>query len=614
MNRGTIVKISGPLVVAKGLPRARLNDVVRVGELKLIGEIIELHRDRAFIQVYEETSGLRPGEPVHSIEQPLSVVVGPGLIGSIYDGIQRPLGDLRKRDGDFIKRGTTSPRIDHDRLWSFKPIRKVGDKVVAGDVLGEVPETPLIVHRILVPHHIISGEVQEIASGEFTVDDVVAQIKTSRGLEPVTMAQDWPVRKARPYNRRHDPRLLLSTGQRVIDTFFPITKGGTACIPGPFGSGKTVVQHQIAKWADAEVIIFIGCGERGNEMTDVLHEFPQLIDPNSGRPLMERTILIANTSNMPVAAREASIYTGITLAEYYRDMGHHVAVMADSTSRWAEAMREMGARLEEMPGEEGYPAYLGSRVAEFYSRAGHVTCLGNDGRDGSVTLIGAVSPPGGDLADPVVQATLRAVKVFWGLDSRLAYERHFPAIDWLSSYSLYESAADSYLRDRFGDQPVDDRVLAMRLLEEENELMEIVRLVGIESLTPLQRVSIRTAQAVREDFLHQNAFVDEDSYTSLKKQTQLLRLIIHIYERSVEALENGVSFQDLIELTSWERLSDARYLQDDDMDSFELLRNEATNEISVLISGGGEDSSGNTDLSDAPGGVERKSATAEVNA
>lgn len=613
MNKGTIVKISGPLVVAEGIPRARLNDVVRVGDLRLIGEIIELHRDRAFIQVYEETSGLRPGEPVESIEQPLSVVVGPGLIGSIYDGIQRPLSDLRERDGDYIKRGTTAPRVDHGKLWDFKPLCRAGDTVVAGDVLGEVQETPLIVHRVLVPHNIEKGEIREIASGEMTVDDVVAQIKTTRGVEPVTMLQDWPVRRPRPYRKRHDPKLLLTTGQRVIDTFFPLTKGGTACIPGPFGSGKTVVQHQVAKWADAEVIIFIGCGERGNEMTDVLHEFPELIDPHTGRPLMERTILIANTSNMPVAAREASIYTGITLAEYYRDMGYHVAVMADSTSRWAEALREMGGRLEEMPGEEGYPAYLGSRVAEFYARAGHVTCLGSDDRDGSISIIGAVSPPGGDLADPVVQATLRVVKVFWSLDSRLAYERHFPAIHWLASYSLYESTVDTYLRETVGDQPVEDRVLAMRLLEEEDELTEIVRLVGIESLSPMQRLNMRTSQAIREDFLHQNAFMPEDTYTSLKKQTLLMRGIMHLYDEAKSAIEAGVGFEAVLALKAWERLVEARYLAEDDDAPYEKLRSEASDEIARLRQGAGGPAAASHNGRDAVVEVDRQEETAEAS-
>jgi V/A-type H+/Na+-transporting ATPase subunit A len=581
MDTGMIVKISGPLVVAEGLPQARLNDVVRVGKLRLIGEIIELHRERVFVQVYEETSGVRPGEPVESLEQPLSVVLGPGLIGSIYDGIQRPLSELLRRDGDFITRGTTAPRIDHEKLWEFTPLRRVGETVEAGDVLGEVQETSLITHRILVPPHLERGEVMRVESGEMTVDDVVAEIRTPRGTESITMLQHWPVRRPRPFRRRHEPRLVLTTGQRVIDTFFPLVKGGTACIPGPFGSGKTVVQHQISKWADAQVIIFIGCGERGNEMTDVLHEFPNLIDPHSGRPLMERTILIANTSNMPVAAREASVYTGITLAEYYRDMGYHVAVMADSTSRWAEALREMGGRLEEMPGEEGYPAYLGTRLAEFYARAGHVTCLGTEARDASISIIGAVSPPGGDLADPVVQATLRVVKVFWSLDARLAYERHFPAIHWLHSYSLYEHTADSYLRVAHGEQPVLDRNLAMRLLEEEDELTEIVRLVGVESLSPLQRLNMRTAQAVREDFLHQNAFIPEDSFTSFTKQTLLLRGIIHLYDVAREALEAGVKLDDILALPAWERLAEARYFAEDD-GSFASLRNETTNDVARL--------------------------------
>ncbi|RMD96420.1 MAG: V-type ATP synthase subunit A, partial [Calditrichaeota bacterium] len=489
MIQGTIIKVSGPLVVAEKMQQARMNDVVRVGDKKLIGEIIELHGDRAFIQVYEETAGVGPGEPVISLEQPLSVTLGPGLIGSIYDGIQRPLNLLKEKAGNFISRGTTAPRLDHHRKWPFQPLVKPGDTVTAGDILGEIQETELIVHRIVVPPHLTEGKIKTIAKGEFTIDETIAEIQWQHGVEKVRMEHAWPVRKSRPYQQRLTPELPLVTGQRVIDTFFPLAKGGTACVPGPFGSGKTVVQHQIAKWADAEVIVYIGCGERGNEMTDVLQEFPKLLDPNSGKPLMQRTILIANTSNMPVAAREASIYTGIAIAEYYRDMGYNVAVMADSTSRWAEALREIGGRLEEMPGEEGYPAYLGSRLAEFYERSGRVQCLGQKERTGSISIIGAVSPPGGDLSDPVVQATLRVVKVFWSLDSRLAYERHFPAINWLTSYSLYEAELDSYLKKEFGEQVIEDRNLAMRLLQEEDELREIARLVGQESLSMDQRLT-----------------------------------------------------------------------------------------------------------------------------
>ncbi len=582
MNVGTIAKISGPLVVADKLPDACMNDVVQVGEKQLIGEIIELHGDRAYIQVYEETAGVRPGEPVLSRGEPLSVVLGPGLIGSIYDGIQRPLNILQKRYGDFIARGTTAPRIDHKRKWDFQPIRQAGDTVKAGDVIGTVEESALITHRIMLPPRIKQGVIVQIEEGSMTVDDTVALVRTDAGLEEITMIQEWPVRKPRPYRRREEPSALLTTGQRVIDTFFPLARGGTACVPGPFGSGKTVVQHQIAKWADAQVIIFIGCGERGNEMTNVLQEFPELIDPHSGKPLMERTILIANTSNMPVAAREASIYTGITLAEYYRDMGYHVAVMADSTSRWAEALREMGGRLEEMPGEEGYPAYLGTRMAEFYARAGQVYCLGSENREASISIIGAVSPPGGDLADPVVQATLRVVKVFWSLDARLAYERHFPAIDWLASYSLYDTTLDAYIRKQFGEEPIADRMLAMRLLEEENELKEIVRLVGLESLSPQQRLTMRTAQSIREDFLHQNAFHKEDTFTSLRKQYALLRLIIHMHEVAGKALEDGVAIQDVLDLPVWENIARAKYIPEAELESYDALVLEVSEAIAPL--------------------------------
>ncbi len=582
MEPGVIIKVSGPLVVAQRLDGARMNDLVRVGEQRLIGEIIQLHGDRAYVQVYEETAGLRPGEPVASLGQPLSVVLGPGLIGSIYDGIQRPLAVLRERFGPFITRGTTAPRLDHARRWAFRPVRRPGAPVRAGDVLGEVDETPLITHRVLVPPGIEAGEVASIREGEWTIEDVVAEIRTAAGLRPVTMLQEWPVRRPRPIRRRQAPEMPMATGQRVVDTFFPLARGGTACVPGPFGSGKTVVQHQIAKWADAQVIVFIGCGERGNEMTDVLQEFPHLIDPHSGRPLMERTILIANTSNMPVAAREASIYTGVTLAEYYRDMGYHVAVMADSTSRWAEALREMSGRLEEMPGEEGYPAYLGTRLAEFYARAGHVACLGGDEREGSVSIIGAVSPPGGDLSDPVVQATLRVVKVFWSLDARLAYERHFPAIDWLASYSLYEEAVDARLGAQLGEDALADRRLAMRVLEEENELKEIVRLVGLEALSPRQRLTLRAARAIREDFLHQNAFVPEDSYTSLAKQYALLRAIVRLYASAREALDEGAALDDVLQLPVWHEIARARLIPEDEPERLTRLRESAVQAVAGL--------------------------------
>jgi len=585
MEQGIVVKISGPLVVAEQMQQVHMNDVVRVGERQLIGEIIELHGDRAFIQVYEETAGVKPGEPVVSLEQPLSVVLGPGLIGSIYDGIQRPLNILQDLHGHFIARGVTAPRLDHERRWEFIPGLQTGDRVTGGVILGEIQETPLIVHRVLVPPRITDGEIVTIREGELTIDDPVAEVRRNGKVEEIFMVQDWPVRKPRPYRRRLNPEEPLVTGQRVIDTFFPITKGGTASVPGPFGSGKTVVQHQIAKWVNAEVIVFIGCGERGNEMTDVLMEFPELQDPQSGRPLMERTILVANTSNMPVAAREASIYTGITLAEYYRDMGYDVAVMADSTSRWAEALREIGGRLEEMPGEEGYPAYLGARLSEFYERAGRVICLGDAGRRGSTSLIGAVSPPGGDLSDPVVQATLRVVKVFWSLEDRLAYERHFPAINWLTSYSLYEPIIDRYLTGQIGEQAVRDRNLAMRLLEEEDELKEIVRLVGLESLTPEQRVILRAAQAIREDFLHQNAFHEDDTYTSLRKQFRLLRLVIHLYEEAKARLPEHLDPAALSQLPVMERLARAKYIPETELDRYDQITAEISAALDELIAG-----------------------------
>jgi V/A-type H+-transporting ATPase subunit A len=584
MLQGTIVKISGPLVVADRMTNASMNDVLRVGEKNLIGEIIELHGSKAYIQVYEDTAGVRPGEPVVSLEQPLSVVLGPGLIGSIYDGIQRPLNILHQKFGNFISRGVTAQRLDHQKKWEINPLIKVGDKVIAGDVICEVDESSLIKHRVLIPNHISDGEVVSISSGSITIEDTLAEIKFKDKVERLTLTQEWPVRRSRPYKKRLNPSEPLTTGQRVIDTFFPIAKGGTACVPGPFGSGKTVVQHQVAKWADAQVIIFIGCGERGNEMTDVLLEFPELIDPHSGKPLMERTILIANTSNMPVAAREASIYTGITLAEYYRDMGYNVAVMADSTSRWAEALREISGRLEEMPGEEGYPAYLGTRLAEFYERAGRVICNGSKERNGSVSIIGAVSPPGGDLSDPVVQATLRAVKVFWSLEDKLAYERHFPAINWLTSYSLYERILDVYLRENFGIQPIEDRKLAMRLLEEENELKEIVRLVGLESLSSQQRLILRTAQSIREDFLHQNAFIEEDTYTSLKKQFLLLYVIIHFYNEAKNAITKGSHIEDILHTNVMEKLAHGKLIPENELQKFDLLLKKITDDISSVNS------------------------------
>ncbi len=562
-NSGTIIKVSGPLVVAEGLAGARMYDVVKVSEKRLVGEIIELDGNRASIQVYEETGGVGPGEPVFPTFEPLSVELGPGLIESIYDGIQRPLDVIQKQVGDFISRGVQAPPLDHQRRWDFTPLRKPGDVVEPGDIVGEVQETVLVRHRIMMPPG-MSGEVVCIGPGQFTVEEPVAVIKTASGEQPLKMAQRWPVRKARPYRRRLQPDQPLVTGQRVVDTFFPIAKGGTAAVPGPFGSGKTVIQHQFAKWSDAEIIIFVGCGERGNEMTDVLLEFPHLVDPKSGEPLMKRTVLIANTSNMPVAAREASIYTGITLAEYYRDMGYSVALQADSTSRWAEAMREISGRLEEMPGEEGYPAYLATRVAEFYERAGRVVCLGRtpDGKEqeGAISVVGAVSPPGGDLNDPVVQATLRVVKVFWSLEDRLAFQRHFPAISWLNSYSLYADVLrESY--DRMATPEfMKDAAAAMQLLEKEAELEEIVRLVGKDTLSAQDRLVLEVARSIREDFLHQNAFHEVDTYASLSKQAAMLRAILHFHELGKAALARGVDMEAIERAAVRDRIARMKYL------------------------------------------------------
>jgi len=518
MIEGKIVRVAGPLVVAEGLSNAKMFDMVRVGDMGLIGEIIELRGDKASIQVYEETSGIGVGQKVISTGEPLVVELGPGLIENIYDGIQRPLSELAKNSGAFISRGLIVPALDRSKKWDFKPLVKTGDVVTEGDIVGEVQETSIVNHKIMVPPG-VSGKIVDIKKGSFTVEEVVAVVENDKGEKiNVKMYQKWPVRIGRPYKNKINPKEPLFTGQRVVDAFFPIVKGGTACIPGPFGSGKTVTQHQLAKWADAQIVVYIGCGERGNEMTDVLIEFPELQDPKSGEPLMKRTVLIANTSNMPVAAREASIYTGITIAEYFRDMGYDVALMADSTSRWAEAMREISGRLEEMPGEEGYPAYLGRRLAEFYERAGRVQTLGKPQRIGSISAIGAVSPPGGDLSDPVVQATLRVVKVFWGLDASLAYKRHFPAINWLTSYSLYYSNIDDYLVEVIGEDWIEMRSKAMEFLQRESELEEIARLIGVESLSPENRLIMETARSLREDFLHQNAFHDVDSYCSPKKK------------------------------------------------------------------------------------------------
>ncbi len=565
MVEGKIIKVAGPLIIAEKMLGARMFDMVRVGEKELIGEIIELKGELASIQVYEETSGIGVGEKVVSTGQPLVVELGPGLMEKMYDGIQRPLDKLSEASGAFISRGLLIGGLDRKKKWDFKPIVKVGDQVSGGDILGEVDETTLVVHKVMIPPK-IKGTIKKINKGSFNIEEVIAVITNENGEDvDIIMLQKWPVRKGRPYNKKITPNEPLFTGQRVVDAFFPIVKGGTACIPGPFGSGKTVTQHQLAKWSDAQIVVYIGCGERGNEMTDVLLEFPELEDPKTGEPLMKRTILIANTSNMPVAAREASMYTGITLAEYFRDMGYDVALMADSTSRWAEAMREMSGRLEEMPGEEGYPAYLGTRIAEFYERAGRVEALGSTSdRIGSISAIGAVSPPGGDLSDPVVQATLRVVKVFWGLEAALAYKRHFPAINWLSSYSLYYENIDSYLRDKMGEDWVEKRNYGMEILQKESELEEIARLVGVDSLSDENRLIMETAKSIREDYLHQNAFHEVDSYCSPKKMYQMLELILLFHEEAETALKSEVDMKNIIGLEVREDIARIRYVPEDE--------------------------------------------------
>ena len=555
---GTITKVSGPLVVAENLADANVSDVVRVGSQRLIGEILNMTGDKASIQVYEETSGLGPGAVVETTGMPMSVELGPGMLDNIYDGIQRPLPEMRAVSGDSITRGTDVPALNREKKWDFVPVAKPGDKVIAGDVLGTVQETSAILHKIMVPYG-VSGEVVSLNAGEHVVTDVVAVVRDAKGVDhELTMIQRWPVRIARPYAKKYVPSRPMNSGQRIIDTLFPIAKGGTAAVPGPFGSGKTVVQHQLAKWSDVDIVIYIGCGERGNEMTDVLMEFPELKDPRNGEPLMKRTVLIANTSDMPVAAREASIYTGITIAEYFRDMGYDVAVLADSTSRWAEALREMSGRLEEMPGEEGYPAYLASRLAQFYERAGVVECLGADDRQGSVTAIGAVSPPGGDISEPVSQATMRIVKVFWALDSSLAYARHFPAINWLTSYSLYMDTLAPWYTEQFGEGYMANRTKSMHILQEESELQEIVRLVGQDALSPADRLTMETAKMIREDFLQQNAFVDEDAYSSYAKQYRLLDIILHYDELCREALTKGADMNALFVISAREKIGRAK--------------------------------------------------------
>ena len=565
MSTGVIKKVAGPLVIASGMRDANMFDVVRVSKQRLIGEIIEIHGDEASIQVYEETSGLGPGEPVESMGVPMSVELGPGLITSIYDGIQRPLDDIMKVSGNSLKRGVEVPSLKRDLKWEFVPTVQVGDEVAEGDVFGTVQETIVVQQKIMVPYG-VKGKVKEIKSGEFTVEDVVCVVETENGDKELTMMQKWPVRRGRPYQKKLPPKMPLVTGQRVIDTFFPIAKGGVAAVPGPFGSGKTVIQHQLAKWAEADIVVYIGCGERGNEMTDVLNEFPELKDPKTGQSLMQRTVLIANTSDMPVAAREASIYTGITIAEYFRDMGFSVALMADSTSRWAEALREMSGRLEEMPGEEGYPAYLGSRLAQFYERAGHVISLGKDGREGALSVIGAVSPPGGDISEPVSQATLRIVKVFWGLDSALAYKRHFPAINWLNSYSLYLDDIEKWFNEQVESDWMANRQKMMTLLQEEAELEEIVKMVGMDALSPGDRLKMEAARSIREDFLHQNSFHEIDTYTSLKKQYMMMKLVIAYYEKAVEALKEGAGLNALISLPVREQIGRFKYVTEENLD------------------------------------------------
>lgn len=585
MIQGTIVKVSGPLVIAEGMKQANMFDVVRVSEHRLIGEIIEMHGDKASIQVYEETAGLGPGEPVVSTGAPLSVELGPGMVSMIYDGIQRPLEKIREMVGSNITRGIDVTSLDRDKKWLFEPLIQKGTRVSTGDIIGKVQETAVVEHRIMVPYG-ISGVIEEIKSGEFTVEETVAVIKKEDGqLVNVQMMQKWPVRRGRPYKEKLAPDAPMITGQRVIDTLFPLAKGGVAAVPGPFGSGKTVVQHQLAKWADADIVVYIGCGERGNEMTDVLMEFPELKDPRTGESLMQRTVLIANTSDMPVAAREASIYTGITIAEYFRDMGYSVALMADSTSRWAEALREMSGRLEEMPGEEGYPAYLGSRLAQFYERAGRVISLGTEGREGSITAIGAVSPPGGDISEPVTQATLRIVKVFWGLDASLAYRRHFPAINWLLSYSLYLDRLDEWINQHVSRDWSSLRADAMRILQEESELEEIVRLVGVDALSASDRLVLEAAKSIREDYLHQNAFHDVDTYTSMHKQYRMLKLIISYYHRGKKAIEQGASIGDLFNLPVRDRIGRAKYTHEDEVDSaFDSIEKDLAQQMESLVS------------------------------
>ena len=584
MSSGIIKKVAGPLVIAEGMRDANMFDVVRVSSQRLIGEIIEVHGDQASVQVYEETSGLGPGEPVESTGMPLSVELGPGLIKSIYDGIQRPLDDIMKAtDSNLLKRGVEVPALKRELTWHFVPTVRPGDQVETGDIIGTVQETPIVVHKIMVPFG-VKGTVKTIEEGDYNIEQTVCVLSTDKGEKPLTMMQKWPVRSGRPYKQKMPPEMPLVTGQRVVDALFPIAKGGVAAVPGPFGSGKTVIQHQLAKWADADIVVYIGCGERGNEMTDVLNEFPELKDPKTGYSLMERTVLIANTSDMPVAAREASIYTGITIAEYFRDMGYSVALMADSTSRWAEALREMSGRLQEMPGEEGYPAYLGSRLAQFYERAGRVVTLGSEGREGALSVIGAVSPAGGDISEPVSQATLRIVKVFWSLDSSLAYKRHFPAINWLTSYSLYIDSMAGWFDSNVHDDWMACRAQMMRLLQDEAELQEIVQLVGMDALSTPDRLKLEAARSIREDFLHQNSFHEIDTYTPLEKQYLLMKLVLAYYNESTKALSRGADVEALVRLPVRERIGRFKYTTPDAIEAeYESVLSALANELSNTL-------------------------------
>ncbi|MBS5984633.1 MAG: V-type ATP synthase subunit A [Clostridium butyricum] len=588
MKTGKIIKVSGPLVVAEGMDEANIYDVCKVGEKGLIGEIIEMRGDKASIQVYEETSGIGPGDPVTTTGEPLSVELGPGLIESMFDGIQRPLDAfMEAAQSSFLTRGVSVPSLNREKKWDFVATAKVGDEVKAGDVIGTVQETPVVEQRIMIPVG-VEGKIKDIKAGSFNVTETIAVVETAKGDREVQLMQKWPVRKGRPYNSKINPVEPMLTGQRVIDTFFPVAKGGAAAIPGPFGAGKTVTQHQIAKWGDAEIVVYVGCGERGNEMTDVVNEFPELIDPKTGESLMKRTVLIANTSNMPVAAREASIYTGITIAEYFRDMGYSVSIMADSTSRWAEALREMSGRLEEMPGDEGYPAYLGSRLADYYERAGKVECLGNGGRIGSITAIGAVSPPGGDISEPVSQSTLRIVKVFWGLDAQLAYQRHFPTINWLTSYSLYADTIDKWMNSNVADNWGALRLEAMTILQDEAQLQEIVRLVGIDALSEKDRLKLDVAKSIREDYLQQNGFHEIDTYTSLKKQYKMLNLILGYRKEAERALEAGVYLSDIMAMEDLkDRIARSKYIHEDELDKMDQISVDLKEAMDNLISKGG---------------------------